>query len=79
MFRITLTAARINAGYTLDEVADKLHKSKSTIISWEKGKTSIDVHNFNELCSLYNVPMEFINLPLISTQSGIEQEESWTN
>lgn len=75
MFRITLTAARINAGYTLDEVADKLHKSKSTIISWEKGKTSIDVHNFKELCNLYNVPMEFINLPFNSTQSGIEQEE----
>lgn len=75
MFRITLTAARINAGYTLDEVADKLHKSKSTIISWEKGKTSIDVHNFKELCNLYNVPMEFINLPLNSTQSRIEQEE----
>lgn len=76
MFKITLTAARINAGYTLDKVANILHKSKSTIISWEKGKTSIDVHNFKELCDLYNIPMEFVNLPLNSTQSGTEQEES---
>lgn len=72
MFKITLTAARVNAGFTLDDVAQKLHKTKGTIIAWEKGKTSIDVHNFKELCNLYNVPMEFIILPLSSTQSGIE-------
>mgnify|MGYP000395688675 FL=1 len=75
MFKITLTAARVNAGFTLDDVAQKIHKTKGTIIAWEKGKTSIDVHNFKELCDLYNVPMEFIILPSNSTQSGIEQEE----
>lgn len=72
MFKITLTAARVNAGFTLDDVAQKIHKTKGTIIAWEKGKTSIDVHNFKELCDLYNVPMEFIILPSNSTQSGIE-------
>lgn len=77
MFKITLTAARVNAGFTLDDVAQKIHKTKGTIIAWEKGKTSIDVHNFKELCDLYNVPMEFIILPSNSTQSGIEQEEVW--
>lgn len=75
MFKITLTAARVNAGFTLDEVAERINKSKGTIIAWEKGKTSIDVHNFKELCDLYNVPMEFIILPSNSTQSGTEQEE----
>lgn len=75
MFKITLTAARVNAGFTLAEVAERINKSKGTIIAWEKGKTSIDVHNFKELCDLYNVPMEFIILPLNSTQSGKEQEE----
>lgn len=75
MFKITLTAARVNAGFTLDDVAQKIHKTKGTIIAWEKGKTSIDVHNFKELCDLYNVPMEFIILPSNSAQSGIEQEE----
>lgn len=74
MFKITLTAARVNAGYTLDQVAEKIHKTKGTIIAWEKGKTSIDVHNFQELCELYGVPMEFINLPFNSTESVIEQE-----
>ena len=68
--QITLTAARVNAGLTLDEVAKKIHKSKNTIIAWEKGKTAIDVYNFNELCILYKVPKECIILPCYSTQSG---------
>ena len=41
----------------------------------KKGKTPIDVYNFKKLCELYKAPTEFINLPLNSTQSGIEQEE----
>ncbi len=65
--QITLTAARVNAGLTLDEVAEKIHKSKNTIIAWEKGKTAIDVYNFNELCILYKVPKECIILPCHST------------
>lgn len=58
MFKITLTAARVNAGFTLDEVAERINKSKGTIIAWEKGKTSIDVHNFKELCDLYKFQVE---------------------
>ncbi len=72
--QITLTAARVNAGFTLDEVAEKMHKSKNTIIAWEKGKTTIDVYNFDELCTLYNVPKECIILPYCSTQSGKKGE-----
>ena len=75
MLQITLTAARVNAGMTLDEVALKLHKSKATIIAWEKGKTPMDIYNFKELCTLYNIPMECIILPKNSTQSGIEKKE----
>ena len=76
MFKISLTAARVNAGYTLDEIAEKIHKTKSTIISWEKGKTPIDVCTFKKLCNLYKVPEEFINLPFNSTQSGIGKEKT---
>lgn len=74
MFKISLTAARINAGYTLEEVAEKLHKSKPTIIAYEKGKAAIDVYTFNELCELYKVPKEYIILPRYSTQSGKENK-----
>ena len=64
MLKITLTAARVNAGYTLDEVADKLHKSKGTIIAWEKGKTDIKIQDFNALCELYRISSDYIILPL---------------
>lgn len=79
MFKISITAARVNAGFTLDEVAEKLHKSKNTIIAWEKGKTAIDVYSFDKLCELYNVPKEFINLPFYSTDSGIKRKEGEEN
>ena len=75
MLQISLTAARVNAKLTLDDVAKKLHKTKQTIVNWEKGKTIIDVNSFNELCALYEVPNECIILPNYSTQSGKENDE----
>ena len=44
--QITLTAARVNAGYSLDEVAKEMKKTKGTIINWEKGRTSIKIAEF---------------------------------
>lgn len=36
-FKISLAAARVNAGLTQDEVAKRMHVSKTTILNWEKG------------------------------------------
>ena len=60
MLKITLTAARVNAGYTIDEVAKKMQKNKVTIINWEKGRTSMKVPEFEELC---NLSKDYIILP----------------
>ncbi len=65
MLKISLTAARVNAGYTLDEVAKYMKKSKSTIISWEKGKTIINVLDFEQLCNLYKISKDNIFMPNI--------------
>lgn len=35
--KITLAAARVNAGMTQEDVAKKLKVSKKTVINWEKG------------------------------------------
>lgn len=67
--KISLKAARINAGLTQEAVAAMLKKSKVTIINWEKGKTSIDKGNFDALCRLYSVDEENIFLPSIATKS----------
>lgn len=35
--KVTLKAARINAGYTQSEAAKKLQVSKDSISNWERG------------------------------------------
>lgn len=41
--KVTLKAARINAGLTQAEAAQKLNVSKDSISNWERGKTFPDV------------------------------------
>ena len=67
--KISLKAARVNAGLTQEAVAAMLKKSKVTIINWEKGKTSIDKGNFDALCRLYSVDENNILLPSIATKN----------
>ena len=61
--KISLAAARINAGFTQDDVAEKMHKNKQTIVNWEKGRTFPDPAEMAYLCTLYNIPMNFIFMP----------------
>ena len=63
MFKITLTSARVNAGFSIEDIAKKLHKSKQTIINWEKGKTPLKVTDFEKLCQIYKIPRDYIKLP----------------
>lgn len=52
--QITLAAARVNAGLTQDDVAKKLHISKNTVVSWEKGDTEPEISQARELSTLFN-------------------------
>ena len=45
------------------EVAKKMQKTKSTIINWEKGRTSMKISDFEELCNLYRISKDYIILP----------------
>lgn len=62
-FHISLAAARVNANMTQQEVADKVHKSKNTIVNWEKGKAKPDFSTLTMLSVLYNVPIDYISVP----------------
>lgn len=66
-FKITLKAARVNAGLTQKEIAEILNRSESTIINWENGKTKISVRDFKRLCSALNVNESEIFLPYKSS------------
>lgn len=60
MMKVSLQAARVNANLKQEEVAKALGKSKTTIISWEKGRTEIDKANFEALCRLYKCGIDDI-------------------
>lgn len=58
--KISLAAARVNAGLTQEKVAQKLGVAKRTIISWEKGTTSPSVIQADKLYEIYNRPKDSI-------------------
>jgi DNA-binding XRE family transcriptional regulator len=58
--RITLKAARINKGFTQNDVAETLHVTKKTVGSWESGKTKPKVDKIEPLCELYGLTYDDI-------------------
>lgn len=62
-FQISLAAARVNAGFTQQELADKMGVSNVTIVSWEKGKIEIKPAQLAYFCQLCGIKPEFIFLP----------------
>ena len=63
MPKITLKAARVNAGMTQEDVAREMHRTKQTIVNWEAGVTAIRPNDLQELSDLYAMPIEYINIP----------------
>lgn len=53
---VTLKAARVNAGLTQKKAAEMLGISEFTLINYEKGKSSPDVHTLKKIENLYGVP-----------------------
>lgn len=59
---ITLRAARVNAGLTQAEVERRTGFARSTIISWERARTSPRAKDLATLCQLYGVSAGNIKL-----------------
>lgn len=60
---ITLKAARINAGLTQAEIAEKVGVSKPTYKKWEQGTSEPKVSQFKQLCDALRVAPDDIILP----------------
>lgn len=60
--KVSLKAARVNAGMTQDDVAYALHKTKQTIVNWEKGSTAIRYTDLQKLSELYQMPIKYIKV-----------------
>lgn len=53
--KITLAAARVNAGLTQAQAAERLGISKATLVRWEGGKTDPSIKQASDMADLYGV------------------------
>lgn len=60
---ITLKAARVNAGYTQGEIAERMGVSNVTISNWEKGKKYPTLIQADALVRLYGITLNDIIIP----------------
>lgn len=63
MKQISLAAARVNAGFTQQELADKMGVSRQSVMEWELGKRRIRPVNFKLFCVTTGFAEEDIFLP----------------
>ena len=60
MLKITLAAARVNAGLTQSQVAKELKVSNKTVNNWGNGKAIPKADKIDAICELYRVPYDNI-------------------
>ena len=62
MLKITLRAARVNAGYKLIEAAKEFGINKDTLSKYEKDSSNIPRKFFIKIEEIYKIPVENIFL-----------------
>ena len=75
MVKITMEAARVNAGLTQQELADKMGVSRSTVINVENGYSEVKPVYLYAFCHVIGLTEDDILLPIRSTESGLKNEE----
>ena len=61
--KISLAAARVNAGLTQTEVAEKMGVTANTVVNWEKGKATPSIVVARKLANLYGLELNNIFFP----------------
>lgn len=63
-FKISLTAARANAGMSQQEWADAIGVDKSTVWNWEAGKSEPSLSQIRKISQMSKIPMDYIFVPV---------------
>ncbi|MBR7072476.1 MAG: helix-turn-helix transcriptional regulator [Eubacterium sp.] len=58
--KITLKAARVNAGLTQKEAGAEIGVDEGTIRSWEQGETEPKISQAYAIAELYGIPVDSI-------------------
>lgn len=61
LVKISIRAARVNAGYLQKEAAERLGVSNKTLGNWENGITFPPADKISEICVLYGVSYDNLN------------------
>ena len=56
--RVTLKAARINAGFTQQEAAERIGVTSDTICNWERAKRFPKALHIRQIEKVYGVPYD---------------------
>ena len=62
IMKITIEAARVNAGFTQSEAAQLAKLNKKTLSAYEQGKRLPKVDVLNTLCQIYGCTMDDIKI-----------------
>ena len=60
--KITLKAARVNAGYSLSQAAEMMDVDPSTVCRWERNGSKIPAVSCLKLCEAYGVDIKDLKL-----------------
>ena len=60
MPKITLKAARVNAGLSQEEAAKKIGVATSTLRNWEAGKTFPNQPKIEKMCEVYCISFDVL-------------------
>lgn len=61
--KITLAAARVNAGLTQKQLAKKCGVSESSVFNWENGKSSPKLKHLPKLEKAYGISLDYVKIP----------------
>ncbi len=74
--KISLSAARVNAGLSQREAAKKLRITVKTLQNYETGKTIPNWDTVRKIEAIYNFPIDYIFLPSNSLKASKLHSES---
>lgn len=61
--KITMEAARVNAGLTQKQLAVECGVSESTVIKWESGRSLPSLKKLPLLEKAYGRPLDYVKIP----------------
>ncbi|MDO7281757.1 helix-turn-helix transcriptional regulator [Shouchella clausii] len=76
MIKLTLAAARVNAGLKQEQAAKLIGVTPKTLGSYERGNTAIPGYRLKRAAEVYGIPEDMIKLPVVDDGEYDEDEKN---